>query len=136
MLAILDGLLVALPCCSPVQRLDRMYAERRSAREPEMPGVTYFTPDGDLFLGIGDFVVFSVFSSHAVRAGVAPLAAVAVSLLVAVTITMAHAALSWPNRSLTPVLPSSISLAALLLAAERVAIRPSVEAVAVSVVML
>ena len=96
-------------------------------------GVTYFPAcTNGLFVGIGEFVVFSVFAAHAMKGGVAPLAAVSIAMLCALAATMLHAALQWPKRSLFPVLPSSITLAAGLLALERVAVRPLAEALAAS----
>lgn len=40
-LAFLDIVLVALPCCSPVQALDKLYYTRAAAGDPAMPGLTY-----------------------------------------------------------------------------------------------
>ena len=90
--------------------------------------------DDGLFLGLGDFLVFSVFSAHAARGGLAPLAVVAVGLLVGMVLTMLHVSLKWPQRALEPVLPLSVLFAAVLLAAERGAVRMAAEALAAACV--
>ena len=81
-------------------------------------------PDG-LFLGLGDFIVFSVFSGHTVlHIGLPPLGAVATGLLAGLVLLMTHVALKWPLRALEPAIPLSVVCAALLLFAERFAIHP------------
>ena len=125
LLAILDVVLVALPCCSPVQTLDKLTWERGRSGEPQVPGVTFQDPAKDgLLLGLGDFIVFSIFSVHAARGGAAPLAATAVGIMHGLTITMLHVALKWPSRSLIPAIPASVILGTVLLVAERFALRP------------
>lgn len=58
--ALIDVLLVALPCCSPVQTLDKLTWQRVASGEPHMPGLTFHDPARDgLLLGLGDFIVFS-----------------------------------------------------------------------------
>jgi hypothetical protein len=120
--AMLDLLLVAMPCCSPVQSLDKLVRARQRAGEYQMPGVTFAASGSDgLFLGLGDFIVFSVFSAHAARGGVAPLIAVFVGLIAALSAIMIKVALAWPGRALEPVLPLSVALGSVVLAASLVA---------------
>ena len=128
-LAFLDIVLVALPCCSPVQTLDKLYHRRAAQGEPAMPGLTFYDPDPNatdgLFLGLGDFIVFSVFCGHTVlHIGWQPLSAVATGLLAGLVILMVHVSLKWPLRALEPAIPLSVVLAALLLLAERFALKP------------
>ena len=136
MLTLVDGMITGADR-SPVQRLDVVVTRRRLAGEAEMPGLTFFPAKTDgLFLGIGDFVVFSVFATHAARGGAAPLAAVAVALLTALSQVMLHVTLQWPQRALAPILPTSVTIAAALLAGERFAVRPMAEALAAAAAWL
>jgi hypothetical protein len=41
LLAALDILLVGLPCCSPVQTIDKLYAARQKAGVEQMPGLSF-----------------------------------------------------------------------------------------------
>lgn len=124
-LAALDVFLVAMPCCSPVQRLDKLYAQRANAGEPQLPGFTFdLGARDDLILGLGDFIVFSVFVGQGVRAGVAPLSAISVGVLAGLVLLMLHVSLQWPLRALEPAIPLSVVLGAVLLAAERLVLRP------------
>ena len=98
-----------------------------------MPGLTYVDRERDgLFLGLGDFIVFSVFAAHAMRAGVAPLVSTSLGLLGGLVFTMMQVALAWPNAALKPVLPLSVGLAAVMLALERFAVHPVAETLASS----
>ncbi len=115
MLALLDVLLVSFPG-SPVQRLDAIATARREAGEPQMPGLI-FKHDG-LELGLGDFIVYSAFAAQAAQAGVAPLVAVAIGVLLGLAVTMTHVALA-RRRTVVPALPLSITLGASMLAVER-----------------
>ena len=83
----------------------------------------------DLLLGLGDFIVFSVFAGHAARLGAAPLAAVAIGLLCGLGLLMVHVALRWPLRSLEPAIPLSVGFGALMLAGERLLLRPLADGV-------
>ena len=133
--ALIDVLLVALPCCSPVQELDKLYYRRAAQGEKSMPGLTFSDGSGrdGLFLGLGDFLVFSTLSGHVVRvAGWAPTAVVAAGLLAGLAALMLHVALKWPLRALEPAIPLSIVCAAVLLACERLALRPLSEALNVA----
>lgn len=135
--ALIDVLLVALPCCSPVQELDKLTWARQRSGEPQMPGITYHARGRDgLLLGLGDFIVFSVFVAHAVRGGVAPLAATFVGVMHGLSTTMLHVALQWPLRSLEPAIPMSVAFGAALLAAERFALLPIADALSVEGVWL
>ena len=135
--AILDVVLVALPCCSPVQTLDKITWDRGTAGEPQMPGLTFLAKGRDgLLLGLGDFIVFSIFVAHAARGGVAPLAATAVGVLHGLSSTMTHVALKWPLRSLEPAIPLSVMFGAALLAIERFALKPMVDMLAADGVWL
>ena len=130
--AALDVLLVALPCCSPVRTLNEIDRRRQRAGEAQMPGLTFHAPGEDgLFLGFGDFVVFSVFCTHASRAGVAPLAAVATGVLAGLVLTMTHVALQWPKGALEPAIPLSVLGGAILLAIERFVLQPLIEDLAI-----
>ena len=83
-------------------------------------GLTYTGPGTDgLFLGFGEFLVFSVFAAHAAREGTGPLAAVVAGLLSGMNLTMLAVALQWPLRALEPVLPLALLFAAVALSAER-----------------
>lgn len=135
LLACLDVLLVALPCCSPVQSLDKLYYARAREGWPAMPGLTFHDdggPDG-LFLGLGDFIVFSVFCSHAARyVSAAASAVIGIGLLGGLVVLMIHVALKWPLRALEPAMPLSMLCAALLLVIERAALRSLKEALAMA----
>lgn len=129
--AMLDVLLVALPCCSPVQRLRAIDIARQRAGEAQMPGFTFQDTGRDgLFLGFGDFIVFSAFAVHATHAGVAALAAVSVGVVFGLVITMTHVALKWPLGSLEPAIPLSAVLGFAALVAERFIVRGCAAAVA------
>eukprot|EP00900_Chrysochromulina_parva_P027380 jgi/Chrpa1/9276/Chrysochromulina_OHIO_Genome00020591-RA len=131
LLAALDILLVGLPCCSPVQTIDKLYAARQKAGVEQMPGLSFDNVGAkdDLLLGLGDFIVFSVFAGHAARLGAAPLAAVAIGLLCGLGLLMVHVALRWPLRSLEPAIPLSVGFGALMLAGERLLLRPLADGV-------
>ena len=135
-MGLLDVLLVALPCCSPVQALDKLYYQRAREGVPSMPGLTFQevpSEDDGLFLGLGDFIVFSVFCGHCVRTiGAAPTALVAAGLLAGLVLLLIHVALKWPLRALEPAIPLSVVLAALLLVAERFALRFALQALALA----
>ena len=126
LLALLDVLLVSLPG-APVQRLDQAHSERVRAGEPQMPGMTF--KHSGLELGLGDFIIYSAFAAHASRAGVAPLAAVTIGILVGLALTMMHIALA-RRRTVVPALPLSVALGALMLAAERFVMQPFVASMA------
>ena len=115
LLAVLDVILVSFPG-SPVQHLDAIASRRRLAGEKEMPGLTF--KHGGLELGLGDFIVYSAFAAHAVRNGIAPLAAVAAGVFAGLAVTMAHVALA-SRRTVVPALPLSVALGAVALAVER-----------------
>lgn len=120
LLALLDVVLVSLPG-APVQRLDAAHAARKRAGEPQMPGLTF--KHSGLELGLGDFIIYSAFCAHAVNGGVGPLCAVAAGIIAGLVLTMSHIALA-RRRTVVPALPLSVALGAILLAAERFAIRP------------
>ena len=100
-------------------------------------GVTFLGKGRDgLLLGLGDFIVFSIFVAHAARGGVAPLAATAVGVLHGLSTTMTYVALKWPHRSLEPAIPLSVLFGAALLAVERFALRPLADSLAAAGVWL
>ena len=91
-----------------------------------------------LILGLGDFVVFAVFAAQASRDGIAPLIAVSTGVLAGLIFTMTHVALKWPGSgsSLSPAIPLSVAFGAMLLVAERFALRPLADTLAVAGVVL
>lgn len=131
--AILDILLVALPCCSPVQQLDRITWQRVRKKEPQIPGLTFYAAGDDgLLLGLGDFIVFAVFTAHAAAGGIGTMAAVACGVLFGLVVTMYYVALKWPQRALEPAIPLSVVFGAVLLALEWYALKPLVHTLAES----
>ena len=72
--------------------------------------------------------------AHAVQGGVAPLAAAFVGIVHGLSTTMLHVALKWPLRSLEPAIPLSVIFGAALLAAERFALLPLTQVLAVNLV--